>query len=149
MRSYQKHTITCRCILSQHKNIDNPPNFSFIVLSYIDNDNIIEKLSKCPNCGIIHRVYELCKSEILNDETENIISIDDIKHTIPEKVSLILDDYSCELHVYEEAKFIIDSNNWGRKIILTREYVGTHYEGKLLEFNDRNNYEINYWKSAY
>ena len=29
---------------------------------------------------------------------------------ISEKVSLILDDYSCELHVYEEAKFI---NNFG------------------------------------
>ena len=153
MLSYQKHTITCRCILNQHKNIENPPSFSFIVLSVMSNNNIVEKFVKCSNCGIIHQVYELCKSKILDNQTENAITIDDIKRVLPEKISFILDDYSCELHVYEEAKFIVDNNEWHKKLILTREFINSesnsYYEGKLLKFNNAHSYEIEYWKSTY
>ena len=144
--------ITCKCILSQHRSIENPPHYSFIVFSVIDdNDKIIEKLANCENCGRTHRVYEVSTSEVLDSSTHNLISKEDISSLLPEKVSSILDSYSCLLYQYEEAKYILDNCLWGKFIILSRDKneETKMFEGKLLKFISFNNYSIDYWKSEH
>lgn len=153
MISYQKHEIQCRCILNQFKNHPDPPLFYFVVFSKLENNKVIEKKVKCENCGIIHIVNELCKSTILDSESENIVGIDDIKLFLPDKLNKILDDYSCALHLYEEALFVIENKKWNKRLILTKESINTdrknYYEGKLLIINSEFNYTIDYWKSSY
>jgi len=153
----QKHIITCRCILTQHRRLSNPPFFSFIVFSLLDGDgNVIPKLTKCSYCGITHRVYEICKSEIIDSESENIVSKDDLSIFLPEKLVTILNDYNCELYTFEEAKYIIDNRVWKNNsitpfLVLTKDEikddVSTHHEGKLLKIHDEFKYSIEYWKS--
>ena len=150
----QKHEIVCTCVLSQQHLLKNPVCYSFIVFSIIDdNGNIVEKNVQCPNCRTVHRVYEFCKSEIINSETCILINEDDLKHFLPDKVFNILEDYKCELYIYEEAKFILDNKLWKRSIVLTTEYVKTdreiYAEGKKLVFNSFDNYSIEYWHSSF
>ncbi|MEK6884252.1 MAG: hypothetical protein AABY22_31770 [Nanoarchaeota archaeon] len=144
----QKHLIECRCILRQHRDYLEPPKYSFIAFSIIDeNNNIIEKYMKCDNCDATHRIYEFCKSEILNIQSNNIATLDDVKRLLPEVVSNILTDYDCKLWAFEEAKYIIDNALWGRFVILTNEPVETGTEGKKLVINKNNNFSIEYWKT--
>ena len=59
------HLIECQCILPQYKKRNNPPFHRFVVFSIVDDsDDVVEKFSQCNNCGIVHRVYDICKSEI-------------------------------------------------------------------------------------
>lgn len=154
----QKHIITCRCILTQHRRLNDPPNFSFIVFSLLDDDgNVIPKLTKCSYCGITHRVYEICKSEIIDSESVNIIDKDDLSIFLPEKLVAILNDYNCELYTFEEAKYIIDNRKWiGNDttpfLILTKDEIknddgSIYHEGKMLKIHDEFRYSIEYWKS--
>jgi len=150
--NYVKHEIKCNCILPQHRALTNPPNYSFIVLSVLDErDRVIEKLAACDNCGRAHRVYEIGKSEVIMSETSRFITKEDISKLLPEKVSSILNDFECLLYQYEEAKIILDNALWGKFIILSRDKNNDSikYEGKLLRFVGYNNYSIDYWQSDY
>ena len=84
-----KHLLECRCILPTMKNKPDPPLHKFVVFSVQQNDKIVEKLSTCNNCGVVHRVYEVCKSEILNnfEGTKSSLTIEDISIMLPTSVS--------------------------------------------------------------
>ncbi|MAG26407.1 hypothetical protein CMI47_12730 [Candidatus Pacearchaeota archaeon] len=160
MNNSVKHIITCRCILTQHRRLNDPPFFSFIVFSLFNKQgDIIPKLVKCTYCGVTHKVYEVCKSEIISTESENIVNKEDISLFLPQKLSTILNDYNCELYIFEEAKYIIDNKLWENIdlptpfLILTREEIKNNdkhfYEGKMLKIYDEFKYSIEYWKSNY
>ena len=45
----------------------NPPAHEFIAFSILgEDDKVEESYVKCNNCGITHKVVDLCKSEILD-----------------------------------------------------------------------------------
>ena len=54
---------------------------------------------RCNNCDAVHRIIDLCKSEIVIkiEETDSIIDLDEIKIGIPEKVVKILEKNNCDL----------------------------------------------------
>lgn len=150
--NYVKHEIKCKCILQQHRALSNPPIYSFVVLSILDNNgNIIEKLVACENCGRAHKVTDYFKSEIVMLDSTRFITKDDVGKLLPEKVLSILNDFECLLYQYEEAKIILDNLLWGKFIILSRDKNNDtmKYEGKLLRFVGYNNYSIDYWQSDY
>ena len=61
-----KHLIECHCVLPQFRKRENPPYHKFVVFSLIDDsDTAIPKHARCNNCGVIHNVIDICKSEIL------------------------------------------------------------------------------------
>ena len=129
---YQKHLVTCRCILPQYKKSGNLHRF--VVFSTIENDIVIEKFTRCNNCNVVHRVYDICKSEIINtDEFRGLITIDDIKLNLNNKnLSDILDKYNCDIATWENVKFIIDNNLWGNFVTLTNESADGFNVGKYL-----------------
>jgi hypothetical protein len=153
MLTSQKHTITCTCILPQHKDLPDPQNYSFIVFSILEDGIIKEKYVECENCKNVHRVYELCKSNIITTDTKIAVSLDDIKLVLPDKLVRILEDYSAPLWLYEEAKFILNTSQWGRYILLTKEPLKIKnelfFEGKKLIINGYNSFSIDYWKAQY
>lgn len=129
-----KHIIKCRCILQQYKRLDNPPLHKFLVFSVIDdNDVALTKYAKCNNCGVIHKITEIGKSQILSkDEMNSIITIDDIKPSLPEQLSFILEKNNADLCSWESAKFIFENKKWGEFVILTSEDDGESIHGKYV-----------------
>ena len=106
-----KHLIQCHCILPQYRRMKNPIFHKFTVYSKWNKDGgIIDKISQCNNCGVIHKIIDICKSEIIpgKDESRLITHLDDIKIMLPQDLASILENYDCDLPTYENAKFILD-----------------------------------------
>jgi len=134
-----KHTIQCHCILPQYRNRKDPVFHRFIVFGCIDDsDTLITKHCECNNCGAVHRVFDICKSEILvgKESISAIMSIDDIKLSISSDLVSILESYNCELPVYEHVKFVYENRMFDQEIIIANEMMETEVIGKKLIFNE-------------
>jgi hypothetical protein len=132
-----KHLIQCHCILPQFKNRKEPYFHKFAVFSIIDDgDTVIPKYVNCNNCGILHKVYDICKSEIVTgkEDAKQEMKIKDFKLSLPSGVYEVLMEYNKEASDFENAQFIIDYEKWGTSIILSREQADDCIQGKLLKF---------------
>ena len=133
--NYIKHLIECRCFKTVFQKENNIVFYKLKVFSLLDdNENIISKLIKCDNCGLIHKIYDIGKSEIIQiqEDTKSIATIDDIKMTIPNNIVNILESYNADQTIWEEVQFTIENNLWGKKIILTTDETDKTQEGKFL-----------------
>ena len=140
-----KHTIECHCILPQYKSKPNPPWHKFVVFSIIDDSNtVIPKYAQCNNCGVIHKVVDLCKSEIIpgKDELRSIKTIEDIAITIPSDIRSVLENYSVDIPTWEMAQFLLQEKQWGKNIILTKEIINDEVHGKAMFFDSADKVRI-------
>ena len=139
-----KHLLECRCILPTMKKRDNPPLHKFKVFSVQKGNKIVEKMVTCNNCGVVHRVYEVCKSEILNnvEGTRSSVTIEDIAVMIPETILGLLKSYEKELPDFEHVKFMLDENKVGDFIILSQEFNDGRRTGKVLKYKGNSKFEI-------
>ena len=140
-----KHIIECHCMLPQYKNNPNPIFHKFIVFSEIDDsDTVVPKYAQCNNCGVIHKIIDVRRSEIMagKEELASITTVDDIKLMIKQDVGDVLELYSCELPMWEHALFILQEKKWGSFIILKREIVDDETHGKLLRFESLDKFKI-------
>ena len=130
----QKHLIKCRCVLPQFKRQQNPPQHQFTVFSVIGDDDVVKpKYAHCPNCGIIHKVTEIAKSEIVPKEAMGtLVTIDDIKASLPEGLVSILEKNQADLPSWEAAQFIYENQQWGNFVLLTTETEGSIKQGKYV-----------------
>jgi hypothetical protein len=146
MQTPIKHQINCRCILHTQKHLGkNASPFSFVVFSVINDDETVqEKYAQCPNCGVIHRVFDVCKSDIVNSEDNiSVLSKEDIKLMIPTEMSNLLTSYDCDISTWEMISWIFANKVWGEKIILTRKLTKENTTvGKYLLINAQNEFKI-------
>lgn len=133
-KTYVKHLIECNCILPQFKNRKDVIFHKFVVFSKIGfDDKVIPSYVKCNNCGGVHRVFEISKSELMkNENSKSVETIDEIKLSLPEKVQVLLEKYDCDLPTWQEAQFIIDNEAWGNQVILSREIEESKTATKLM-----------------
>ena len=139
-----KHLIECKCILPQMKN-KNPIIFhSFVVFSVVKDDGATqEKFSQCNNCGVIHRVYDICKSEIMPKESHAAVQTSyDVSLSTPTELSNILTTYKCDISLWEHAQFIYENELWGEKIILLKENNESEVSGKFLSIEGKLRFKI-------
>lgn len=132
-----KHLVECHCILPQFRDKETHTYHRFIVFSVIDDDdNVIPKHVQCNNCGVVHFVTDLTKSSIIsgNDNDASVMSIDDIKLSLPENVSHILSNYNVDLPTWEQVSFLLENEKWNSKVILSSDAEGNPdgAAGKLL-----------------
>jgi hypothetical protein len=121
-----KHLIQCHCILPQFKNRKEPIFHKFVVFSECnDNDEIVQKFSRCNNCGVIHKIVDFCKSEMFYgaEDAIAIVSEDDIRHNIPENVVMILENHKCDLATWEQTCFNFENKLWGVPVIIAKEKI--------------------------
>lgn len=131
----QKHLIKCRCVLPQFKKMVNPPVHQFITFSVIDNnDRVKPKFAQCPNCGVVHKVLEISKSEILNgkENLKSVLTIDDIKLSLPSNIISILEKYNVDLPTWENMLFLCENKKFGEFIVLSTEQEDGLKQGKIL-----------------
>jgi len=132
-----KHLIECHCVLPQFRDRRVPLYHSFVAFSILDDDdNVIPKYSQCNNCGVIHRVIDVTKSEVAlgNDNAAAVVSIDDLRHSVPESVANVLDSYGVDVATWEETVFLIENAMWGSTVTLVSDESGDEIHGKQLRF---------------
>lgn len=129
-----KHLVSCHCMLPQYANRKNPLFHKFIVFSEIDdNDAVVPKIVSCNNCGAVHKITEIGKSEISIDRNINSqMTKEDIASCLPDNLTKILDSYKVDLSTWEEAKFYIDNQKWGSTIVLVKDEEKGIVQGKVL-----------------
>lgn len=131
-----KHLIECNCSLPQYRNRPRRVFHKFAVFSVIGEDSQVEiKHVQCNNCGAVHRVVEIGKSEFTGrDESHAISTIEDVKISIPEDIRDILDDYQSDLPSWEEVAFIYENERWGSHVVLSSEESHGEMVTKILRF---------------
>lgn len=141
----QKHLIKCRCILQQLKRAKDPPAHQFVVFSVIDDeDRVMAKYAQCPNCGIIHRVTDIGKSEIMSgkENMSSIVTLDELKLSMSDKLVAMLDSNHADLATFEMAKFIVDNQKWGDVVVLNSELDGKTRQGKYVRILGRELFNV-------
>lgn len=141
---YVKHIIECKCILPQFKNITPPIFHKFVVFTTLnDKGEVIPHYAQCNNCGVVHRILEVGFSKIIKKEnSSSLITIDDLKISLPQKLVNILQTHDCPLSTWQEANFIIQKKMWGRGFTLAKELNGTAVVGKYIVILGENLYDI-------
>jgi hypothetical protein len=139
-----KHTVKCRCILSQFKKVKNPPAHQFSVFSVIDDgDNVKVKYVQCNNCGVVHKIVDVCKSEIMNSELlKSVTTIDDVKHSIMPSIADVLTTNDADLSTWENVKFIVENDRWGDFIVLSRDREKNDIIIKIMKILGKNLFTI-------
>lgn len=131
----QRHLLKCRCVLPQHKNLSNPLSHQFIVFSVVNDDDTVKvKFAQCNNCGIIHKVTDICTSEILpgKEAMSSIVKIEEVKLSLPPNLVDILERNNCDLPAWEQAQFILENKQWGNFLILAQEEESGTKQGKYV-----------------
>lgn len=131
----QKHLIKCRCVLPQFKKMEDPPAHKFIVFSVIQDDgSVVPKYAQCNNCGVIHKVTDICKSEVLpgKEHMGSILKIEDIKPSLHPNFAQILETNSVDLATWEAVQHIVENKRWGEIVVLTTETEGNELHGKYI-----------------
>ena len=132
-----KHIIECHCVLPHLRRQPNPPYHQFVVFSEIDDsDTVIPKYVQCNNCGVVHKIIDICRSEIISgkDEISAVTNIDDLRLMIQDDVVGVLDSYDCTIATWENVYFILSHQKWGSHVVLTRDNVNDEEQGKILKF---------------
>lgn len=135
MQPGQKHLVKCRCILSQFRKQDNPPTHQFVVFSHVDDDgNVVTKHAQCNNCGVIHKVTDICTSEVMasKEHMNSLVTIDDIKGSLHQNLVTILDKNNADLPTWEACQYIIENKQWGLHVVLTTDLDNGTKAGKYV-----------------
>ena len=145
MSDHIKHLIECQCVLNIFKNKTRPVFHKFKVFSQIDeNDSIKEKYVICNNCDIVHRVFEVCKSEI-KWGSENLKSLvttkDDIKFNLEsrnfENIVIELEKNNIDLCEWEYIEYILDNKKEGQ-IVLNKSEIDNNIVYNVLYIKNEN-----------
>lgn len=140
-----KHLITCRCVLPQLKRQPNAPQHQFVVFSIIDeNGDVKPKFAQCNNCGSIHKVIEINRSQIMpgREDMSSIVTVDDIKISLPEKLAGVLEANHADLASWEAAQYIVENKRWGEFVVLTSDEEGGLRQGKYVTILGENMLKI-------
>lgn len=144
MRTGQRHLVQCQCVLPQYRKLRNPVFHKFTVFSIIDNDVVEPKYVQCNNCGAVHKVYDICKSEIIpgKDELRSVTTIRDLSISIPGDLRQLLETYNCDITVWEHIKFLLEEQRWGDRVVITRESINDEITGKVLTITARDRFTL-------
>lgn len=141
----QRHLVKCRCVLQQFKNAKDPPNHMFVVFSVIrDDDTVVEKIVQCNNCGIVHKIVDICKSKIVSgkEESRSILTIDDVRVSVPKNLADVLDRNKADLPTWEHAKFVLDNKQWGELVLLGSDEENESKHGKYVRILGDNLFKV-------
>jgi len=140
-----KHLVQCHCILPQYRDRKNPIFHQFVVFSIIDDsDTVVPKYVQCNNCAVVHKVIDICRTELAvgRDELSTMVAIDDVAITIPQDIRSVLESYKADIATWENVQFILQQEQWGSHVVLTQDSLDEDTQGKLLIFNGPSKFNI-------
>ena len=121
-----RHYVKCRCILQQFASKKDPPLHRFEVFSVIDDPGGSgHTYAQCDNCGVVHKIIEVCGSEIIHgSEDVKLQTISDLKLSMPDRIVQLLENSNSPLPAWQHAFFIMQHKRWGENVILSTEQSG-------------------------
>ncbi len=141
-----KHLVECVCVLPQLSKQKNPPSHEFVVFSVYDDslDDFEASFVQCDNCGVVHKVVDICSSSILRgrDEMKSIVRIEDVKPSVPPTLAAILEQHNVDLPTWQQVAWVVEEKQWGSPIILTSEYIDGTRQGKVMTVLGETLYKI-------
>ena len=128
--------------MPQFRKSAKPVFHKFVAFSILENDVVNPTYVQCNNCSVVHKIYDLCKSEIIpgRDELRSVTTKEEIKMSLHEDLVSLLETYDCDLPVWEHARFVISENKWNETIILTRDTIEDETQGKMLTIKADNRF---------
>jgi hypothetical protein len=145
MSSGLKHLLTCRCVLPQFKRLPDPPQHQFVVFSVIDDNNVVKtKFAQCNNCGIIHKVIDVCRSEIVSRESMGSLpTVDDLKLGMPPQLVNVLETADVDVSTWEHARFVWENEDqWGGFVILSTDEEDGLRQGKYVQILSKTMFKV-------
>jgi hypothetical protein len=132
-----KHLVKCVCVLPQLSKQADLPSHEFKVFSVhddTDDDSFEPSFVQCTNCGVVHKVIDICTSTIMRgrDEMSSVVTIDDVKQSIPQNFAAILEQNKADLPTWQHVAWVLEEKKWGTTVVLTSEYIENTRQGKLL-----------------
>lgn len=140
----QKHLVKCRCILPQFKKRTDPVFHEFVVFSTSIDGKFNESFAQCNNCGIIHKVIDYCKSEIISskESLKSVPTKSDVSLSIPSEVIQLLESSNSTVAQYQHVAFLIENNRVGEKVLLEKEEVDGYVTGKFLSISESGRFRV-------
>jgi len=133
-------------VLPQFRKRKDPIFHKFVVYSKFKEAGVIEeRLVRCNNCDAVHRVIDLCRSEIVIkiEETDTIVSEEEIKLGLPDKIIGILEKNNSDIATYESIDHIFNEKLWGEQVVISRQTVNNEkIHVKILEINGDNKFRL-------
>jgi len=146
-----KHLVECHCVLPQFRHKEKVVYHKFTVFSVVDeSDTVTPSLAQCNNCGTVHQVFDVCKSEIIagKDESRAVEKKEDVCLSLPSSLVELFASYRLELADLQHARFILENEKWDSIIVLTSERTGTVREGKLVRFVSHEKFRVEPFSSS-
>ena len=142
-----KHLIECHCVLKIYdtSDIENIIYHKFPVYTKFDSDGkVISKLVKCNNCDALHKIIDICRSELSpgKDQTQININKEDIELMLSDRLCNVLAKYNCDMSIWEHAHDIIDNSEWGNSIVIKRDIIDEQQHVKILFILGENKFKI-------
>lgn len=137
--------LECHCILPQYKNRVPPVFHKFVAFSVIDDsDTVVSSQVQCNNCGTIHKIIDLCRSEIIagKDESRLVEKKEDVMISLPKSISDLFETYKLEIADYQFARFVLENSIWDSTIILSSEIEDESRVGKILRIVSRDVFRV-------
>tara|TARA_A100001515_G_scaffold137503_1_gene130165 strand:- start:12 stop:419 length:408 start_codon:yes stop_codon:yes gene_type:complete len=123
----------------------DPVFHKFVVFSKVDeSDSVIPKMAKCNNCGVIHKVVDICKSEITHglEDTLAVISVKDIRSYLPENICQVLDSHKCDIATWEQIDDIVENKLWDSVVTISREQLSGSTQIKQIIIREGPSFKI-------
>jgi len=140
-----KHLIQCHCILPQFRKRAEKVFHKIEVFSTLDEeDNVNEKFVICDNCGVVHKVYDLCKSEIQtsHEAITSVRTIPEIKLSIDDNLAKILESNGSHVSTWENIEYLIDNDVFDTPVIINRETVKGKVNVKIFQLKKNGKFKI-------
>lgn len=147
-KSGHKHLIECKCVLPQFQNKKPTVFHNFVVFSELDEDmNVLEHYELCNNCQAVHKIVELCKSEIvstklLEEDKIKILEEEYYKKRLSAGIVGALDSNQADLPTWKEVYYHFSNGNWGREIIIKRDDDGDDVILKVIKIYDKKTFKV-------
>jgi len=85
-----------------------------------------EKIVQCNNCGVLHRVYDYCKSEILlgKESGSSVRTVEDVELSLPERLAAYLKSQNVDIATWENVEWLVDNSHEAEVVIRRDEQSG-------------------------
>ena len=125
--------------------MSDPVFHKFVVYSTTNESGDVNvSLAKCNNCGVVHKVVDFCKSEVMIGQEDSlaIVTIEDIRSNIPEKIAGILDKHKCDVATWQQVEDVFDDQAWGSMVTISKEKAGDSTQIKYLKINSETRFKV-------
>jgi hypothetical protein len=76
------------------------------------------------------------------ENLSSLVTIDDVKQSIPERLQSILEAHNCDLATYENVSWIIENQLWGNFVVLTSDVIDGLRQGKMVRIISESLYKV-------